>query len=140
MSLFPQPVLPLYSSPVLIFDGLTAALPLPAEHPLPSPALPANWHLLGPSHPSGFAAAGAKLRLMDFFQRRRSGSRVLLYLGDHGSFDVWQIRTLLRGLQDPLTQVLVLGAFGAATMWAAVFADVGVMVLAILNAGRMLKK
>ena len=111
MSLFPQPVLPLYSSPVLIFDGLTAALPLPAEHPLPSPALPANWHLLGPSHPSGFAAAGAKLRLMDFFQRRRSGSRVLLYLGDHGSFDVWQIRTLLRGLQDPLTQVLVLGAF-----------------------------
>lgn len=35
--------------------------------------------------------------------------------------------------------VLVLGAFGMATMWEAVFADVGVMVLAILNAMRALK-
>ncbi len=35
--------------------------------------------------------------------------------------------------------VLVLGAFGAATMWAAVFADVGVSVLAILNAMRALR-
>ena len=35
---------------------------------------------------------------------------------------------------------LLLGAFGVATMWEAVFADVGVAVLAILNASRMLKK
>lgn len=35
--------------------------------------------------------------------------------------------------------VLILGAFGAATMWAAVFADVGVAVIAILNASRVLK-
>ena len=35
--------------------------------------------------------------------------------------------------------VLVLGAFGMANMWEAVFADVGVMVLAILNAMRALK-
>ncbi len=35
--------------------------------------------------------------------------------------------------------VLVLGAFGAATMWAAVFADVGVAFLAILNAMRCLR-
>ena len=34
---------------------------------------------------------------------------------------------------------LLLGALGAATMWEAVFADVGVMVLAILNAMRALK-
>lgn len=34
--------------------------------------------------------------------------------------------------------VLILGAAGMATMWAAVFADVGVAVLAILNATRML--
>lgn len=34
---------------------------------------------------------------------------------------------------------LLLGAFGVATMWEAVFADVGVAVLAILNASRMLK-
>ena len=34
--------------------------------------------------------------------------------------------------------VLVLGAVGAATMWAAVFADVGVALLAILNAMRLL--
>ena len=35
---------------------------------------------------------------------------------------------------------LLLGAFGVATMWEAVFADVGVAILAILNAMRMLKK
>ena len=35
--------------------------------------------------------------------------------------------------------VLALSAIGMANMWAAVFADVGVSVLAILNAGRMLK-
>ena len=35
---------------------------------------------------------------------------------------------------------LVLGAFGMASMWEAVFADVGVAVIAILNATRMLRK
>ena len=34
---------------------------------------------------------------------------------------------------------LILGAFGLSNMWAAVFADVGVAVIAILNAMRMLK-
>jgi Cd2+/Zn2+-exporting ATPase len=34
--------------------------------------------------------------------------------------------------------VLILGALGAASMWAAVFADVGVAVIAILNAMRAL--
>lgn len=36
--------------------------------------------------------------------------------------------------------VLILGAFGLASMWAAVFADVGVAVLAILNSMRTMKK
>mgnify|MGYP000767035601 CR=1 FL=1 len=35
--------------------------------------------------------------------------------------------------------ILVLGAFGFANMWEAVFADVGVSVLAILNAMRALR-
>ena len=35
--------------------------------------------------------------------------------------------------------VLALSAAGRASMWAAVFADVGVSVLAILNASRMLR-
>lgn len=35
--------------------------------------------------------------------------------------------------------VLILGAFGMASMWAAVFADVGVSVIAILNAIRVLR-
>ena len=34
---------------------------------------------------------------------------------------------------------LVLGAFGKTSMWGAVFSDVGVAVIAILNATRMLK-
>lgn len=34
--------------------------------------------------------------------------------------------------------VLILGAFGFASMWAAIFADVGVMVIAIMNAIRVL--
>ena len=33
---------------------------------------------------------------------------------------------------------LVLGAFGIANMWAAIFADVGVMIIAVLNAVRAL--
>ena len=36
--------------------------------------------------------------------------------------------------------VLALSALGIATMWAAVFADVGVSVIAILNSLRMLSK
>ena len=36
--------------------------------------------------------------------------------------------------------VLILGAFGVANMWEAVFADVGVTVLCILNTLRLLKK
>lgn len=36
--------------------------------------------------------------------------------------------------------VLILGAFGIATMWHAVFADVGVTILAIANSMRLLKK
>jgi Cd2+/Zn2+-exporting ATPase len=36
--------------------------------------------------------------------------------------------------------VLLLGALGIATMWAAVFADVGVALLAILNSVRILGK
>ncbi len=35
---------------------------------------------------------------------------------------------------------LILGAFGVANMWSAIFADVGVMVLAVLNSLRNLKK
>ena len=35
--------------------------------------------------------------------------------------------------------VLVLGVLGVATMWEAVFADVGVLVLCVLNAMRALK-
>ena len=34
---------------------------------------------------------------------------------------------------------LILGAVGIANMWVAIFADVGVMVLAVLNATRALK-
>jgi len=33
---------------------------------------------------------------------------------------------------------LILGAVGLANMWAAIFADVGVMILAVLNAIRAL--
>ena len=33
---------------------------------------------------------------------------------------------------------LILGALGLANMWAAIFADVGVMVIAVLNAIRAL--
>jgi Cd2+/Zn2+-exporting ATPase len=35
--------------------------------------------------------------------------------------------------------VLILGALGLASMWAAVFSDVGVAVIAIFNAARALR-
>jgi len=49
---------------------------------------------------------------------------------------VWQNITLAFGVK---LIVLMLGAGGIATMWEAVFADVGVALLAILNAVRILK-
>ena len=47
---------------------------------------------------------------------------------------IWQNITLALGVK---LVVLILGALGLASMWAAVFADVGVALLAILNAVRL---
>jgi Cd2+/Zn2+-exporting ATPase len=49
---------------------------------------------------------------------------------------VWQNITFALGVKGIF---LLLGAFGIATMWEAVFADVGVSIIAILNAMRVLK-
>ena len=49
---------------------------------------------------------------------------------------VWQNIVFALGIKF---LVLILSALGRANMWMAVFADVGVCVIAILNAGRMLK-
>ena len=49
---------------------------------------------------------------------------------------VWQNITFALGVKG---LVLVMGAFGAASMWEAVFADVGVALLATLNAARILR-
>lgn len=49
---------------------------------------------------------------------------------------VWQNITLAMGVK---VIVLIMGAFGIATLWEAVFADVGVALLAILNAVRIQK-
>jgi len=47
---------------------------------------------------------------------------------------VWQNIGLALGVK---ALVMILGAFGIATLWEAVFADVGVALLAILNAVRI---
>ena len=47
---------------------------------------------------------------------------------------VWQNIALAFGVK---AIVMILGGFGVATMWEAVFADVGVALLAILNAVRI---
>jgi len=47
---------------------------------------------------------------------------------------IWQNITMALGVK---IIVLIMGALGMATMWAAVFADVGVAFLAILNAVRL---
>ena len=49
---------------------------------------------------------------------------------------VWQNIIFALGIK---ALCLVLGAAGIADMWAAIFADVGVMVLAVLNAIRALR-
>ena len=46
------------------------------------------------------------------------------------------MKTMRRGTSILLC--LLLGALGIANMWAAIFADVGVMILAVLNAIRAL--
>ena len=50
---------------------------------------------------------------------------------------VWQNIIMALGVKGV---VLLLGASGMATMWMAVFADVGVTVLAVLNSLRILSK
>lgn len=50
---------------------------------------------------------------------------------------IWQNIALAFGVK---VVVLILGAMGLATMWAAVFADVGVALLAVLNAVRLQRK
>lgn len=80
-----------------------------------------------------------RLRLRMWFSRRispvgwpwRSGS------GKETRRIIWQNITLAFGVK---LIVLVLGAGGLATMWEAVFADVGVALLAILNAIRIQKR
>ncbi|VAW25790.1 Lead, cadmium, zinc and mercury transporting ATPase; Copper-translocating P-type ATPase, partial [hydrothermal vent metagenome] len=47
---------------------------------------------------------------------------------------IWQNIILALGIK---ILVLILGAFGMATLWEAVIADVGVALLAILNAVRL---
>jgi Cd2+/Zn2+-exporting ATPase len=49
---------------------------------------------------------------------------------------VWQNIILALGVKG---LVLLLGVFGLATMWGAVFADVGVALLAVLNSIRVIK-
>lgn len=49
---------------------------------------------------------------------------------------VWQNITFALGVKFI---VLIMGAFGLATMWGAVFADVGVALLAVLNAMRVIR-
>lgn len=49
---------------------------------------------------------------------------------------VWQNIIFALGVKG---LVLLLGAFGIATMWEAVFSDVGVTLLAVLNAMRVLR-
>lgn len=49
---------------------------------------------------------------------------------------VWQNIIFALGVKGV---VLLLGAFGIATMWEAVFSDVGVTLLAVLNAMRVLR-
>ena len=44
-----------------------------------------------------------------------------------------------RGERDGAQAALLWGVVGIANMWAAIFADVGVMVLAVLNAIRALR-
>tara|TARA_R110000868_G_scaffold104561_1_gene287995 strand:+ start:916 stop:1194 length:279 start_codon:yes stop_codon:yes gene_type:complete len=57
-----------------------------------------------------------------------------MHIGHATNQIIWQNITLALGVK---VLVLVLGAFGMATMWEAVIADVGVALLAILNAVRI---
>lgn len=103
-----QPLIPLYSTPVLIFDGVNILFQTSSSSSS-SYALPANWFPIGPVHLDGYAEPVAAVNLAEFLRHPHITARILLYLGDYGSFDLWQLRTLLRGLQDPLTQVIVVG-------------------------------
>ena len=82
---------------------------------------------------SDAAIEAADVVLMDDDVRKIAGivkiSRKTLFIVKENIFFALGVKAI----------VLILGAFGLANMWAAVFADVGVSVIAILNSMRMLR-
>ena len=100
----PQPPF-LYSAPLLFFDGVSSLFP-----PSPFPRLlPSTWIPIGPAFRSGSADLSITGQILSFLHASQITTRVLLYVGDNAGFDVWQIKTIVGGLQDPSINVIILG-------------------------------
>lgn len=98
----PQPAF-LYSAPLLFFNGI------PSLFASPMPSLPPLWTALGPCVHSGAADLSLTGQILSFLHAPQITTRVLLYVGDNAGFDLWQIKTIVGGLQDPSISVVILG-------------------------------
>ena len=95
----------------------------------------------GPTSASPWAALGsdAAIEAADVVLMDDKPSKIAEAIRDRPASTLGIVRQNIVFALAVKLLVLVLGAFGLANMWEAVFADVGVMVLAILNASRALK-
>lgn len=98
----PQPPF-LYSAPLLFFNGVASLFASPL------PALPPLWTALGPAAHTGAADLSLTGQILSFLHAPQITTRVLLYVGDNAGFDLWQIKTIVGGLQDPSISVIILG-------------------------------
>ena len=92
--------------------------------------MPNNWESIEP------LGSDAAIETADVVIQTDQPSKIAtaMHIGHATNQIIWQNITLALGVK---VLVLVLGAFGMATMWEAVIADVGVALLAILNAVRI---
>ena len=93
----------LYSAPLLFFNGVASLFASPL------PALPPLWTALGPAAHTGAADLSLTGQILSFLHAPQITTRVLLYVGDNAGFDLWQIKTIVGGLQDPSISVIILG-------------------------------
>lgn len=96
----------LYSTPIFFVDVLEELL---NSTSLSFVHLPSNWLMIGPLCLNGFISPEWSRQLSDFFSCSDITSRIVVYMGTNNGFDAWQLKSIIGGLQDPSTQVLIVG-------------------------------
>lgn len=100
----------LYSRPFFFVDGLRRAFHDPSSLSPAGSTVPSNWIELGPLRLPGVSSPDWLHRKpLAGLQNPRFTSRIVVFMGANNGFEVWQVKTIIGGLQDPSTQVIIAG-------------------------------